>query len=325
MRLRLCINRNFFATLTMIFALNQCNASAGTIQLPSDDNVVATSSWVRNFSGGGNAASPTGLSDQTVTFFDGLSVLPQSVSRSVDFNGPVYDAYNQSYNAGNFTVEGSATIAADKSMHLSSAIDGNINGGLDVYGDSQAQYWDVLTITGPQTPARIVFHFQENGTSVGLAGGSDWTAGAVGAYGMVFLSAYGYDPSTGIVNDSGFGVGNAYFASQQSSTDISTPWNAGPDGQFVFLVQANTYGRVATDGNGATGVDYSADFTVQLTGVSEFDASGNDITSLLDTSFITTSTTPEPATWFIVFSGFGVFALIGKRKPKQRTVVSPGV
>jgi hypothetical protein len=155
------------------------------------------------------------------------------------------------------------------------------------------------------------------GTGTGGHGGSEYTGDAdtsdipyasIGITVCGSISCHGYTALPYYPGDGSF-----------QTYDITVPWSSIGTNQIVIEPQLTAFGRIWTQGQTAD-VNFASDFsdTASLTGVSLFDAAGNDITSLSTISFLvpTTSTTPEPGS--LALLGGGVLALGFVSRKRQR-------
>jgi hypothetical protein len=133
------------------------------------------------------------------------------------------------------------------------------------------------------------------------------------------LSTYRVDENAGLITGGHGWGGFDYFSGDGSvlTGDVSVPWAqaATSSGQIALNLVIGGGGLIVTSAY-ADGVSYSSDLTGRLTGISAYDASDTDVTSLENIGFARSGqAAPEPSTGLLFF---GCASLLGVLRVARR-------
>jgi hypothetical protein len=240
----------------------------------------------------------------------------------VGVSGPHSASGTVTCTLGGATAFGTASAVRGGELKARTAVSGPFTPNMALTADALGGFVDRITITGPLTPATVVFAGSIHGTGVGISGGPGWnngsTVGAAGhiagrlEFGVWRPDAQGspttFVPFADLVH---YGDGST----RQGAWEV--PWGEfAVDGSFVFKTILVALGRPGAGGAGAD-VHLDADFshTAALGPVRVLDAAGADITSQM--TIRSAIAAPEPGV--LTLLGPGLAGVLGTGWRRRRT------
>jgi hypothetical protein len=248
-----------------------------------------------------------------------------SSTQTCNFEGVMSDGLGHTFDVGDFTTTQSASMIQGKSLHASTRLTGYVDPYRFVTFDAVSAFNDALTITGPYTPATVIFHAMIEGSATAPAVWGDVdpeTGELTGSAGRFDFTLWNNIEDHKILGSNFTWSVPHDGVSGPRSASWSVPWAGNTyENTLYYQMSLVAFGRFNTLDVGQD-VDIYSDYshTATFDGVSVYDAGGNDITSAMTLKYasapVETTTTPEPGSLALFGSGF--LGLVAQRRRASR-------